>query len=133
MRFTTLTFLALLMLSCGPGLKDCSSKADVLAGAWIVKEIYIDDQKQNSEAYKAYRLKLDDDGEYQRSQPAGFPDSGNWSLDSGETTLILSPSISPPEDYKIDSFDLRELVLILNRNSSKAGPSKIKYVLIPEP
>jgi len=133
MKLITAISLLVVLLSCGPELKDCNSKADVLAGAWIVKEVYIDDQKQNSEAYKAYRLKLEDGGQYERSQPAGFPDAGNWSLDNGETVLILTPSISPPEDYKIDSFDLRELVLILNRNSSKAGPSKIKYVLIPEP
>ncbi|MEI9918057.1 MAG: hypothetical protein WDO14_04555 [Bacteroidota bacterium] len=133
MKLITTISIALLMLSCGPELKDCSSKADVLEGVWIVKEVYIDDQQQNAEAYKAYRLNLEGDGEFERSQPAGFPDAGNWSLDSGETVLILSPSISPPEDYKIDSFDLRELVLVLNRNSTKSGPTKIKYVLIPEP
>ncbi|MEJ0033117.1 MAG: hypothetical protein WDO15_23540 [Bacteroidota bacterium] len=89
--------LVFVMLSCGPELKDCDSKGDVLAGAWIVKEIYIDDQKQNSDAYKAYRLKLDEDGEFERSQPAGFPDAGNWSLDGGETVLILTPSILHPK------------------------------------
>jgi hypothetical protein len=123
----------LLLMSCGPELQDCNSKGDVLAGAWIVKEVYIDDQAQIAESYKGYRLKLEDNGEYERSQPAGFPDSGNWSLANSDKTLVLAPSISPPEDYVIESFDLRELVLTLNRNSSKSGPSKIKYVLIPEP
>jgi hypothetical protein len=122
-----------LLTSCGPELQDCNSKGDVLAGAWIVKEVYIDDQEQLAGSYKGYRLKLEDGGEYERSQPAGFPDSGSWSLTNGDNTLVLAPSISPVEDYVIESFDLRELVLTLNRNSSKAGPSKIKYVLIPEP
>ncbi len=125
--------LMIMMLSgCGPDLADCDSKGDVLAGAWIVKEVYIDDQPQEPTSYKAYRLELKDTGEFQRAQPAGFPDAGNWSLDSGETVLVLQPNVSPQEDYVIESFDLRELVLVLNRNSSKAGPSKIRYVLIPE-
>lgn len=132
MRLIVVISLMLLM-SCGPELQDCNSKGDVLAGAWIVKEVYIDDELQNAGSYKAYRLKLEDNGEYERSQPAGFPDSGEWSLASSETVLVLAPSISPPEDYVIESFDLRQLVLTLNRNSTKSGPSKIKYVLIPEP
>src|SRR5882762_8743515 len=126
MRSIIVIGMMLLMLSCGPELKDCNSKGDVLAGAWIVKEVYIDDGKQNAEAYKGYRLKLEESGEYERSQPSGFPDSGNWLLTSGENTLVLEPSISPQEDYIIESFDLRELVLVLNRNSSKSGPSKIR-------
>lgn len=122
-----------ILSSCGPELQDCDSKGDVLAGAWIVKEVFIDDQRQEPTSYKAYRLSLETSGEYQRSQPAGFPDAGNWSLTGGEKTLVLTPNVSPPEDYVIESFDLRELVLVLNRNSSKSGPSKIRYVLIPEP
>jgi hypothetical protein len=130
---TQILFILLLLSSCGPELKDCDSKGDVLAGAWIIKEVYIDDQPQEPTAYKAYRLTLEDSGEFQRSQPAGFPDSGEWSLSNGEKTLVLTPSISPAEDYVIESFDLRELVLVLNRNSSKSGPSRIRYVLIPAP
>lgn len=124
--------MLLLLGACGPELEDCNSKGDVLAGAWIVKEVYIDDERQEPSSYKAYRLNLLTTGEFERSQPAGFPDAGSWSLTTGETVLVLAPNISPEEDYVIESFDLRELVLVLNRNSSKAGPSKIRYILIPE-
>ncbi len=124
--------LLLILSACGPELEDCNSKADVLAGAWLVKEVFIDDQRQEPSSYKAYRLLLETSGEYQRSQPAGFPDAGMWSLAGGQNTLVLTPNVSPAEDYVIESFDLRELVLVLNRNSSKAGPSKIRYILIPE-
>lgn len=126
--------LSLLMFTgCGPELQDCESKADVLEGAWIVKEVYIDEQPQEPTSYKGYRLNLKKAGEYERTQPAGFPDSGNWSLASSQTVLVLAPIVSPEqENYVIEAFDLRQLVLVLNRNSSKAGPSKIRYVLIPE-
>ncbi len=126
--------LSLLLLSaCGPDLEDCESKADVMEGVWIVKEVYIDDTPQEPSSYKAYRLNLKKEGEYERTQPAGFPDSGSWSLASGQTVLVLAPVVSPEEEnYVIESFDLRELVLVLNRNSSKEGPSKIRYILIPE-
>jgi hypothetical protein len=132
MKSLTIISIMLLMFACGPDLQDCDSKGDVLAGAWIVKEVYIDDEPQEPSSYKAYRLNLQETGDYQRSQPAGFPDEGKWSLTNGENVLELAPSISPAEDYTIESFDLRELVLTLTRNSSKSGPSKIRYVLIPE-
>jgi hypothetical protein len=125
-------YILLILSACGPELEDCESKADVLEGAWIVKEVFIDDQRQEPGSYKAYRLDLKPAGEFQRSQPAGFPDAGNWSLTGGQNTLVLAPNVSPPEDYIIESFDLRELTLVLNRNSSKSGPSKIRYILIPE-
>lgn len=130
---TKILLMLLILSSCGPELQDCETKGDLLTGGWIVKEVFIDDQPQEPTSYKAYRLFLDASGEYERSQPAGFPDSGEWSLTNGEKTLVLTPNLSPPEDYIIESFDLRELVLVLNRNSSKAGPSKIRYVLIPAP
>lgn len=127
--FTLILFAA---TACVPSLEDCSSKADVLEAVWVVKEVYIDNARQEPTSYAAYRLNLQPQGAYERSQPAGFADSGSWSLASGETVLVLQPNISPEEDYVIESFDLRQLVLVLNRNSSKAGPSQIRYVLIPE-
>lgn len=128
-----LSLSLLLLTACGPEMQDCESKADVLEGVWIIKEVYIDDQPQEPTAYKAYRLNLKKEGEFERTQPAGFPDSGSWSLADSQTVLVLAPVISPElENYVIESFDLRELVLVLNRSSSKAGPSKVRYVLIPE-
>jgi hypothetical protein len=117
--------------ACGLDLEDCDSKADVMEGAWIVKEVYIDDERQDANNYKAYRLQLKPAGEFTRTQPAGFPDSGTWTLTDNQGVLVIAPAISPEENYVIESFDLRELVLVLNRNSSKAGPSKIRYILIP--
>lgn len=133
MRKLCMYLLPMILSACIGDLPDCESKADVLAGAWIVKEVFIDEERQEPTSYKAYRLSLETTGEYTRSQPAGFPDAGKWSLGNGQTVLVLAPNISPEEDYVIESFDLRELVLVLNRNSSKAGPSKIRYILIPEP
>lgn len=135
MKTIRMLCLSMLVLSaCVPELPDCESKADVLEGVWIVKEVYIDDQPQEPTSYKAYELNLKKSGEYERTQPAGFPDSGEWSLADSQTVLVLAPVVSPElESYIIESFDLRELVLVLNRNSSKAGPSKIRYVLIPKP
>ncbi|HZY82962.1 MAG TPA: hypothetical protein VFE50_25760 [Cyclobacteriaceae bacterium] len=126
--------LSLLVFSaCGPDLEDCATKAVVFEGAWIIKEVYIDDQRQEPTSYRAYRLLLKPDATYERTQPAGFPDSGDWSLTSSETVLSLDPLLSPEtENYVIESFNLRQLVLVLNRNSSKAGPTKIRYVLVPE-
>jgi hypothetical protein len=134
MKTIRMLSLSLLLLSaCGPDLADCESKADVLEGVWIVKEVYIDNVAQEPTSYKAYRLNLKKQGEYERTQPAGFPDSGDWSLASSQTVLVLAPVVSPEEEnYVIESFDLRELVLVLNRNSSKEGPSTIRYVLIRE-
>lgn len=126
------SLLPFLLVSCLQDLPDCEGKKDVLSNDWIIKEIFIDEVKQESASYQGYRLHLDPTGTYQRNQPAGFPDAGAWSLTNGETVLVLQPSISPEEQYLIDSFTLRELVLVLNRSSTKSGPSKIRFVLIPE-
>ena len=130
---TRIALMLLMLSSCGTDLEDCDSKADVLSGAWIVKEVFIDDQRQEPTSYKAYRLDLTPQGDFTRTQPAGFPDSGEWSLADAEKTLVLQSSISPaPENYAIESFDLRELTLVLTRESHKVGPTKIRYILIPE-
>lgn len=125
-------FASLLILtSCVGALPDCETVEDVMIGAWIVKEVYIDNIKQESESYAGYRLQLDPNGSYERKQPAGFSDAGNWAVPNA-TNFVLQPNISPEEQYVLESFTLRELVLVLNRNSSKAGPSVVRYVLIPE-
>jgi hypothetical protein len=126
-----LSLSALFLAACIPELEDCDTKADLLKGAWIVKQVFIDGIEQDPKNYAAFRLTLQSDGHFQRQQPDGFPDSGSWLLD-GETTLTLQPNISPAEPYVIALFNLRELVLELNRSSIKKGPSQIRYVLIPE-
>lgn len=132
MRAITLISLLTVLLSCGPELEDCDSKADVMWGVWIIKEVFIDGQRQEPTSYKAYRLDLRKEGDYERTQPSGIPDTGGWSISSGETELILDPNNSPEENYVLESFTLREMVLVLNRNSSKEGPSQIRFILIPE-
>jgi hypothetical protein len=125
-------FVALLLLtSCVGQLPDCESVEDVMIGAWVIDEVFIDNIKQESESYAAYRLQLEPNGSYLRDQPSGLSDAGSW-LMSSVTTFALQPNISPEEQYLLESFTLREMVLVLNRNSSKAGPSVVRYVLKPE-
>lgn len=127
-----LLFILLTMSSCLGDLADCDSKADVMHGVWKIKEIYIDGLKEDASNYANYRLNLKDDGTYERRQPSGFPDSGTWLLSNQEQTVVLQPNISPEEQYVLEAFTLREMTLVLNRASTKAGPSQIRYVLIPD-
>lgn len=126
-----LFIVTLILTSCVGDLPDCETIQDVMTGSWVVKEVFIDNIKQEPESYGAFRLQLDPGGSYSRTQPTGFSDAGNWSV-TGETSFLLEPNVSPAEQYILESFTLREMVIVLNRNSSKAGPSTIRYVLRPE-
>lgn len=124
--------LFLVLMSCVPELPDCDSKADAFQGVWVLSEVYIDGSKEDATSYAAYRLTLKENGSYERRQPSGFPDSGTWQLINQDKTLSLVPNVSPEEQYVVETFTLREMTLVLNRSSTKSGPSQIRYVLIPD-
>jgi hypothetical protein len=142
-RTLLFAFLALMAgsvsISCSEDIPDCPSKMCVLAGTWQLVEVYVDDAKETGELSN-YRLSLtmaDPNAtvsEFSRIQPSGSADQGMWSVENNEKILRLIPNDDPSltEDWIIEKFTPRELVLIINRDTGiKDGPSKIEFFLAP--
>ena len=68
---------------------------------------------------------------FDRTNPSGRQDTGTWKLETTATILALIPDASPDEPYIIKYFTPRQLILVINRDENKTGPSEYEYVLEP--
>lgn len=137
--------LGLLLLftgsSCSEDIPDCPSRMCIVAGGWILTEVYIDNVKDNTSDLSQYRLILNEPdpttattSDFDRTQPSGENDAGSWSLENDEKVLRLIPGNDPTftEDWIIKSMTPRKMILVLNRDVTiKDGPAKIEFVLEP--
>ena len=144
MKTLLLKFALLLFVfgevSCGEDIPDCPSKMCIIAGGWTLVEAYADGVKESQDLSK-YRLTLTfpspstaTTSTFMRTQPSGVSDQGTWELQDLDKTLVLTSSNDPtnPEPWIIESLTPRQLILVLNRDTSiKQGPSTIKFVLEP--
>ena len=132
--------LMLAAISCSEDITDCPSKMCVIAGGWKMTVAVIDDEKDSGDASQ-FRLILTQPepvtattSEFTRIQLSGNADSGSWSIENNGTILRLIPNNDPTltEDWIIESFSPRQLVIQINRDTNiKQGPSKIRFVLEP--
>jgi hypothetical protein len=126
-------------ISCSSNIPDCPSKMCVISGGWTLSEVYVDDVKQTNDLSK-YRLILSQPSPqtattstFIRTQTSGNQDDGSWSTQNNDTILRLIPGndTSLTEDWIIENYSPRKLVLVINRDSNKQGPTKIEFVLEP--
>ncbi len=139
LKFALILFL-FSEISCGEDIPDCPNKLCILSGGWALVEAYADGVKE-SQDLSQYRLILTSPtpstaitSVFDRVQPSGASDNGTWELQDLDKTLVLTSVNDPanPEHWIIESFTPRQLVLVLNRDTSiKDGPSTIKFVLEP--
>jgi len=110
-----------------------------MAGSWQLVEVYIDGSKEVSDLSN-YRLTLNMSdpsasvSDFIRIQPSGASDIGSWSIENNDKILRLIPdnNIALTEDWIIEKFTPRELILIINRDTGiKDGPAKIEFRLEP--
>lgn len=125
-------------VSCGEDIPDCPNKLCVLAGGWRLVEVYIDGVKDTSTDLSKYKLTLfmpnpttAITSDFDRVNPSGREDTGTWELRNNSTILALLPDASPDEPYIIKYFTPRQLILVINRDENKTGPSEYEYVLEP--
>lgn len=125
-------------VSCGEDIPDCPNKLCVLAGGWRLVEVYIDGVKDTSTDLGKYKLTLfmpnpttAITSDFDRVNPSGREDTGTWELRNNNTILALLPDASPDEPYIIKYFTPRQLILVINRDENKTGPSEYEYVLEP--
>ena len=136
-KILIVTFL-IVEVSCGSDIPDCPTKLCVLAGGWRLVEVYVDGIKDTSSDLSKYRLTLfmpnpttAVTSDFDRINPSGREDTGTWQLRNNSTILALLPDSSPEEPYIIKNFTPRQLVLVINRDEDKTGPSEYEYVLEP--
>ena len=142
-----LSFVITTGISCSEEISDCPSQLCVMAGGWHLVDVELDDEK-TAEDFSQYRLILNDpspttatNSVFNRTNSLGLEESGTWSLanfDPNKTvkgaTLRLVPGgdVTRTEDWVIESFTPRQLILVLTRDTSiKDGPAKIRFVLEP--
>jgi hypothetical protein len=111
-----------------------------MAGGWKLTAVVVDNVKEASDLSQ-FRLILSMPNptsavtsDFDRTHPSGNADAGTWSIENNETILRLVPDNDPQltEDWIIESFTPRELVLVMNRDTGiKEGPSIIEFVLEP--
>jgi hypothetical protein len=127
------------LISCSEDIPECPSKMCVMAGAWQLVEVYVDNTKETGDLSK-YKLQLNMPdpsaalSDFVRTQPGGSSDSGIWSIENNGSILRLIPDNNTvlAEDWIIGYFTPRKLILIINRDTGiKDGPSKIEFVLQP--
>jgi hypothetical protein len=139
---TRIIFIAITLtgLSCTEDIPECPSKMCVMAGGWKLRLIFLDDIKDEGDLTR-YNLTLTmpepataTTSTFERTQTSGNKDTGIWSVENNGTILRLIPNNDPQftEDWIIESFSPRELILVINRDVSfKQGPGKIRFVLEP--
>jgi hypothetical protein len=131
-RFSSFWGIAALvfMISC-VDVPECATREELMLGGWRLVEVRIDGER-DEENLNQYRLFLSDGGIYNRVQVTGLEDSGEWNLGNNQRFLIISPSGAPIEEYLVEEFSLRSMVLFVERNLGKVGPSEIRFFLVRE-
>jgi hypothetical protein len=142
LAFITIAFIVAssASVSCTEDIGDCPSKMCIMARGWKLTEVIVDDVKETSDLSQ-FQLMLNmpstvtaTTSDFSRTQISGNQDTGAWSIENNETILRLQPNNDPDftEDWIIESFTPRKLILVINRNTTlKQGPSKIEFVLEP--
>lgn len=134
--------------SCREDIGECPNKLCIISGGWKLSEVRLDGVVYN-EDFSQYQLVLSDPSpssdatsSFQRVNIGGTADSGSWSIEntSPDATAQLDGSVlrlrpsdrnELREDWEIESFTPREMVLVLHRDTSvKDGPSTIRFVLV---
>ncbi|HMP99552.1 MAG TPA: hypothetical protein PKC24_07190 [Cyclobacteriaceae bacterium] len=107
---------------------DCPAKEELLQGPWRLVRVEINGE-QLSGGVDEYRLFLNEFGVYERIAIDGLSDGGSWTLINDNRILVILPENQPSEEYLIETFNLRTLVLYVDRDSNKIGPDTIKLFL----
>ncbi|HTF21934.1 MAG TPA: lipocalin family protein [Chryseolinea sp.] len=124
--------------SCGNDISDCPSKLCTLAGGWRLVEVRVNGVKDTSTDITKYRLTLYMPNpttaltsDFDRTNPSGRQDNGEWELVNNNTVLALHPAQSPQENYVIDRLTPRQMILITDLEEDKTGRDEYEFVLEP--
>ena len=133
-----ISILGFMGSSCGGDIPDCPTQLCVFAGGWRLVEVRIDGVKDTSTDLSKYKLTLfmpnstaSDTSNYDRINPSGTQDIGDWYLENNDKGLTLRPESSPIEKYNVKSISPRQMILIIDREVRKTGPEEYEFILEP--
>ncbi|MTI41367.1 lipocalin family protein [Fulvivirga lutimaris] len=120
-------FIIIGLFSCGS-----SEKPDLsffLSKEWKMTNVYINGVEQDTDL-SAYRIKLNQDLTYTRTNLNNETDEGTWQLVNGDQQIELSSNLGI-EEYLIVELQFRLLELQVIQRSDKVGSTEFRYVLEP--
>jgi hypothetical protein len=120
-----------------------------MSGGWRLVEVRLDDELFTGD-FTQYQLVLtnptpstETTSQFQRVNIGGNQDSGTWAIENTNpdiqgsfkgSILRLKPYDNNDlrEDWEIESFTPREMILVLHRDITvKEGPATIRFILEP--
>jgi hypothetical protein len=136
-------------VSCTEDIPECPTKLCVIAGGWKLVEVTLDGERYTGDISN-FQLTLHNPGNsddisssFERITVGGIIETGTWSVENVNpdsrtpfkgSVLRLTPSSSDlsPENWNIESFTPRQMILVLYRDTTvKDGPAIIRYILEP--
>lgn len=119
-------------------IPDCPSKLCTMAGGWRLVEVRVNGVKDTSLDISKYRLTLHMPSpntalisDFDRTNPSGRQDNGEWELANNNTVLALRPAQSAQENYVINRLTPRQMVLITDLDENKTGRDEYEFILEP--
>ena len=136
-------------ISCTEDISDCPNKLCVMSGGWKLSEVRLDGELY-TEDFSKFQLVLNNpsptteiNSDFVRVNISGTQDAGTWTVENTNpnqqgqfqgSILRLRPSDNTTltEDWEIEEFTPREMILVMHRDISlKQGPATIRFVLVP--
>ena len=122
------------LISCGGDDAEpaCSGALCPYVGNWQLQEVAIDGAIV-TEDLSSYKLDLKAPqsdpavADFIRTPGNGQVETGEWKLSNNNDVLVLSTA-DGDEEYIIEDSDSNTLILVLNREGEKPGPSQFRYV-----
>lgn len=120
-------FITLFLLSCGDA--ETPDISFFLSKEWKMTSVYINGVEQDIDL-SAYRLKLNKDLTYTRTNLNDEVDEGTWTLANGDNQIEITSNLGM-EEYLIVELQFRLLELQVIQRSDKVGSTEFRYVLEP--
>ena len=120
-------FITLFLLSCGDA--ETPDISFFLSKEWKMTSVYINGVEQDIDL-SAYRLKLNKDLTYTRTNLNNEVDKGTWTLANGDNQIEITSNLGM-EEYLIVELQFRLLELQVIKRSDKVGSTEFRYVLEP--
>ena len=127
---TKLLFVTI-MLSCTVEEISISEIEFFIAKEWKIESVIVNGAPVTDTDLSVYRLQLDDDFTFERTNIDGQKEAGVWQLTAGLSQIVLFVGDPREERYLLLNLEVRLLEMRLLQDSFKQGELDIRYILEP--
>ena len=119
--------------SCGgdDNASECAGNLCPFVGNWQLSSVAVDGADVPGN-YSGYQLNLKaptsdpSTAEFSRTFSDGQDQAGTWSVQNNNDVIVLSAD-GDDEEYIVESVSGNSLILVLERDGIKPGPSQLRY------